>query len=128
MQTALRSLRDNGVGVPQRALPTVIFVSSTLTQWPEYLSTDDFYKKIGKVADAHGNLRVYPSKTETDRAHHKIGDIRALDIIAESSEYAFSYRPQTCFGIGQCAMMDLSAETMVLKRDRSCGAAAFLIT
>ena len=116
------------VGGARRTLPTVIFVSSTLTEWPDYLPTDDFYKKISEVADAHGNLRVYPSKTETDRAHHKIGDIRALDMIAESSEYAFSYRPKTCFGIGQCTMADLSAEKMVLKRGRSCGAADVIIT
>ena len=116
------------VGGVRRTLPTVIFVSSTLTQWPDYLSTDDFYKKIGEVADAHGGLRVYPSKTETDRAHRKIGDIRALDMIAETSQYAFSYRPKTCFGIGKCTLVDAAAEKTVLKRGRSCGAADVIIT
>jgi hypothetical protein len=109
----------------RQALPTVIFISSTLTQWPDYLSTEDFYRKIGKIADAHGNLRVYPSKTETDRAHH---DIRALDIIAKNSAYVFSYRPKTCFGIGQCTLAVLTAEKTALKRGSSCGAADVIIT
>ena len=72
-------LSDTEVDGSRQTLPTVMFVSSTLTEWPDYLPTDYFYEKICEIADAHGNLRIYPSKTETDRAHHKTGDIRALE-------------------------------------------------
>ena len=49
-------------------------------------------------------------------------------MIAETSEFAFSYRPKTCFGIGQCTLADAAAEKTVLKRGRSCGAADVIIT
>ena len=41
-------------------------------------------KTFEEITDAHENLRVYPSRSETHRAHGKIGDIRAPDLIAET--------------------------------------------
>ena len=108
---------------------TILFMSSTLTQWPGGVSPSEIYEKLTRIADVHGNLRLYPNRSELNRAHHKVGDIRALDMIADDSEHVFSFRPRTCFGTGPCTLAHLDqSERMVLKRAYSCGAADVVIT
>jgi hypothetical protein len=84
------------------------------------LSESAFYHHIRLVSALNGNITLLPSETETKWAELKIGDIRALDDIANAPG-RYSYRPKTCFGERECILSDSRQET-VSKRSHSCGA------
>ncbi|KAI1291675.1 hypothetical protein F5Y03DRAFT_400520 [Xylaria venustula] len=64
----------------------VVFLLATVYESPRNtLSIQEFYDKIQLIAMRHGHMRVYPNVQEMQQDHFKIGDIRALDIIAQHS-------------------------------------------
>jgi hypothetical protein len=85
--------------------------------------TQDFYTQTHEATAFHKNLHVYPSRNENYTEGHKLIDIDALDRIARHPETPpkFSFRPQTCYGRGECTMADWS-DMMVVKRTFSSGA------
>ena len=62
-------------------------------------------------------LRVFPSKEELEHAHGKIGDIWALDEVAQGATSGWSFRPTTCDCTSACRLEKVG----VLKRTHSCG-------
>ncbi|KAF5244003.1 hypothetical protein FANTH_7916 [Fusarium anthophilum] len=94
--------------------------------WESGLVSDDitqrFYLQMQEATAFHTNVRVYPNREEKDAAGLKLTDIATLQRIAEdpATPPAFSYRPQTCLGQGECTMAGWSTN-MVLKRNFSCG-------
>lgn len=62
-------------------------------------------------------LRVFPSEEELEHAHGKIGDILALDEVAQRAPVGWSFRPVTCDCTSACRLR----EAGVLKRTHSCG-------
>jgi hypothetical protein len=62
-------------------------------------------------------LRVFPSKGEFEHAHGKIGDIVALDEVAQRAPPDWSFRPITCDCTSTCRL----GKVGVLKRTHSCG-------
>ncbi|KAI1358856.1 hypothetical protein F5Y08DRAFT_332772 [Xylaria arbuscula] len=101
--------------------PLLVFISTTVCDGPkDTLSIQNFYEKIRFIAMQHGNMRVYPNALEMQQAHLKIGDIRALDIIAKQSPERFRFRPETCFGNRSCALLGEGSQSVV-KKSHSCG-------
>jgi hypothetical protein len=71
----------------------------------------------------HGaSFRTYPNENEAWQQRAKLGDIRALDDIAndELCPPKFSYRPTTCYGPGPCKLRD--CQKTVHKRTHSSSA------
>jgi len=62
-------------------------------------------------------IRVFPSEEELEHANGKIGDIWALDEIAQGAPSGWSYRPITCDCTSACRLRNAG----VLKRTHSCG-------
>jgi hypothetical protein len=62
-------------------------------------------------------VRVYPKKLEWSWTLQKVGDIRTLDDLAQGS---ITWRPKTCFGVGECLLTQPQGGKMVLKRSHSC--------
>ncbi|KAI3333816.1 hypothetical protein F4824DRAFT_502804 [Ustulina deusta] len=99
----------------------MVFLSTTVYDSPQNtLSIQTFYDKIQLIAMQHGNMRIYPNAKEMQQDHFKIGDIRALDIIAQHSPERFQFRPKTCFGNGVCTLQD-KGDQSVVKKSHSCG-------
>ncbi|KAI6080882.1 hypothetical protein F4821DRAFT_275470 [Hypoxylon rubiginosum] len=60
---------------------------------------------------------------EMRQARFKVGDIRALDLIAQESEEEFAYRPKTCSGGYPCVLgVDDNHQQNIIKKSHSCGA------
>lgn len=63
------------------------------------------------------HLRGFPTVGEMEFVAHKLGDIQALDQIARSAQFSWSFRPRTCAQSLGCSI----AMPSVLKRAYSCG-------
>jgi hypothetical protein len=48
----------------------------------------------------------YPCREEARAEEARISDIAALDTVATNKDTAYTYRPKTCFGIGECVIPD----------------------
>lgn len=64
-----------------------------------------------------GIVRSFPTRIEFEHAHGKIGDIQALDQIAQRAPSDWSFRPTTCDCTSRCRLSKVG----VLKRTHSCG-------
>ncbi|KAF5012115.1 hypothetical protein FDECE_1832 [Fusarium decemcellulare] len=95
------------------------------SNWATRSSFERFYEQVTAARLLHktGSLTVYPSQEESRDDGLKITDIKAFDAIAGARDcpVAFSYRPKTCFGRGECRMADWRhrVKKMVLKRTYS---------
>ena len=107
----------------------VIILSQTMTA---KISTAQMFADVMALQELRGFVfRCFPSQAEMIQEDHKLGDIRALDVIAASSPYRYSYRPRTCFD--HTRLRGASQQTctehcplkhdarIVLKRNLSCG-------
>ncbi|KAL6351811.1 hypothetical protein LRP88_14904 [Fusarium phalaenopsidis] len=103
----------------------LVFVSCTNSSWPSP-GLEEFHSYMNLIEAAYGNVVVCPSETEVKWAELKIGDIRAFNGIAQSSN-KFTYRPKTCLGIGECTLPDICARH-AMKRSHSCGGAHVKVT
>ncbi|KAF5689146.1 hypothetical protein FDENT_4510 [Fusarium denticulatum] len=106
----------------KKASSVLILLANSHSDW-EILSMDDLYSHLQILSAAHGSLSICPSETENKSAACKIADIRALDIIAQDSDWKYSYRPRTCFGMGNCTLPSTLIPRMAIKRGYSCGGA-----
>jgi hypothetical protein len=75
----------------------------------------DIFKRFGGLKSR--DVRIFPSTHELDHAQEKLGDIRALDQIANCAPNRWSFRPVTCDNMSEC----LLGVSGVLKRTHSCG-------
>jgi hypothetical protein len=100
--------------------PRIIILDLRTDRSWHKLPESAFYYHVRTVMALHGNITLLPSETETKWAELKIGDIRALDDIANTPNKC-SYRPKTCFGQSGCILSDPQQKT-VSKRSHSCGA------
>jgi hypothetical protein len=84
------SCKDEG----GQALHTLIFVHGT-TEEPENPGLDAVYRAIAllkPIMCSYGfQIRAYPSETEAAQERDKLGDIRALDEVAQPSPQQFSH-------------------------------------
>ena len=91
----------------------LIFISDT--------SCDETVEGVYRVAHyleaVRANVRVYPKRSEWSWCQQKVGDVRTLDDIARVSN---TWRPKTCFGVGECLLTQPQGGQMVLKRSHSC--------
>jgi hypothetical protein len=90
-----------------------------LLAWRRHDSEDctmgDIFKRFGAFKSR--DVRIFPSTHELDHAQEKLGDIRALDQIADCAPDGWSFRPVTCDNTSEC----LLGVSGVLKRTHSCG-------
>ncbi|EOA85888.1 uncharacterized protein SETTUDRAFT_151673 [Exserohilum turcica Et28A] len=101
----------------EKPLRSVLFLHWT-TDEPTNPTLDSVYSAVRLLKHIHpASFRVYPNEEEAQQEMNKLGDIRALDDIAQSSRPEFSYRPRTCFGHGPCQLRD--HEQTVHKRTQS---------
>ncbi|CAJ2514325.1 Uu.00g024440.m01.CDS01 [Anthostomella pinea] len=102
--------------------PVLVVLSTTLDDAPSGRgSIEELYAALQLNVMRHRQLRVYPSLAEMRQDRYKIGDIRALDIIAQESPGEFAFRPKTCFGCSPCELgIDVDGQNVV-KRSHSCG-------
>lgn len=96
--------------------PTTIIMPA----WRRYdlnhtASMEDIYALAG--THEPGAVRSFPTKSEFEHAHEKLGDIRALDQIAQHAPAGWSFRPTTCECTSKCRL----GKAGVLKRTYSCG-------
>jgi hypothetical protein len=75
----------------------------------------DIFKRFGGLKSR--DMRIFPSIHELDHAQEKLGDIRALDQIADCASDGWSFRPVTCDNTSECRL----GVSGVLKRTHSCG-------
>lgn len=78
-------------------------------------AVQDIYARVKRYEPSV--LRVFPSKGELDHAHGKIGDIWAVDQVAQRAQSGWSFRPITCDCTSTCRL----GKVGVLKRTHSCG-------
>jgi hypothetical protein len=110
----------------------IIIPASTVAEAPG-LSLQTFYDRLRPVLAGRSTVSIFPSKTEHHWELEKIGDIGALDEIAQRQaalgDDRFAYRPRTCFGVGRCKLGGLSADArVVLKRSHSAASEHVKIT
>jgi len=82
---------------------------------PEDCTMRDIFKRFGGLKSR--DVRIFLSTYELDHAQEKLGDIRALDQIADYAPDGWSFRPVTCDNMSEC----LLGVNGVLKRTHSCG-------
>jgi hypothetical protein len=82
---------------------------------PEDCTMRDIFKRFRGLKSR--DVRIFPSTHELDHAQEKLGDIRALDQIADCAPDGWSFRPVTCDNTSEC----LLGVSGVLKRTHSCG-------
>lgn len=82
---------------------------------PEDCTLQDIYARL-KVYRSR-DVRMFPSANELEHAQGKLGDIRALDQIADYALGGWSFRPATCDNMSECIL----GVGGVLKRTHSCG-------
>jgi hypothetical protein len=75
----------------------------------------DIFQRFGGLKSR--DVRIFPSTHELDHAQGKLGDIRALDQIANCAPNGWSFRPVTCDNTSDCRL----GVSAVLKRTHSCG-------
>ncbi|XP_014550692.1 hypothetical protein COCVIDRAFT_31643 [Bipolaris victoriae FI3] len=101
----------------EKSLRTVLFLHWT-TNEPTNPTLNTVYRVVRLLKPIHPtSFRVYPNEDEARQEMDKLGDIRALDDVAQSSSEEFSYRPMTCFGYGPCKLQNY--EKTVHKRTQS---------
>jgi hypothetical protein len=98
---------------------TVLFLQPTAIEAVDRMQMTNMYKAIRLIGSGHGaHLRGYPNEVELEKEHHKLGDIEALDYIADrAAEWKYQYRPRTCFRPGRCTLAE--DERSVHKRTNS---------
>lgn len=102
-------------GQPRNA---IMFIHATTEQPSNMSEVFEYLRELREIYDVQ--VRPYPSETEWSYDQRKIGDIRALDRIAQSTDQPeYSYRPQTCFGQDPCRLQH--CEKTVHKRLHSEG-------
>jgi hypothetical protein len=82
---------------------------------PESCTMQDIFKRF--EGSESRDIRIFPSTHELDHAQEKLGDIRALDQIADCAPSGWSFRPVTCDNMSECRL----GVNGVLKRTHSCG-------
>ena len=82
---------------------------------PEDCTMRDIFKRFGGLKSR--DVRIFPSTHELNHAQGKLGDIRALDQIANCAPNGWSFRPITCDNTSECRL----GISGVLKRTHSCG-------
>ncbi|OAA71129.1 hypothetical protein LEL_09720 [Akanthomyces lecanii RCEF 1005] len=80
-------------------------------------TAEDLYSATDYLEAVRANFQVYPKKSEWSWSLQKVGDIRILDDAAQESN---TWRPKTCFGMGECSLTQPQDGHMVLKRSHSC--------
>jgi len=75
----------------------------------------DIFKRFGGLKSR--DVRVFPSAHELDHAQEKLGDIRAMDQIADCAPNEWSSRRVTCDNTSECRL----GVSGVLKRTHNCG-------
>ncbi|KAI1370202.1 hypothetical protein F4677DRAFT_439043 [Hypoxylon crocopeplum] len=100
----------------------IIFLSSIVDEAPAgTVSIEQIYSAMQLIAMRHRDLHIYPNATEMRQDRFKIGDIRALDMIAQKSEDKFAFRPRTCLGNHPCMLGVYDGnEQNVVKSSHSC--------
>lgn len=103
----------------------IIIPASTVIEVPG-LSLQSFYETLWPVQGraTNGTVSIFPSETERRWGRGKLGDIGALDAIAQEQaglgNFNRAYRPLTCFGVGVCKLAERGDDTpTVLKRSHS---------
>ena len=91
----------------------LIFISNTSCDE----TAEDLYRATDYLEAVRANVKVYPKKSEWSWSLQKVGDIRTLDDVAQQSN---TWRPKTCFGMGECLLTQPQGGQMVLKRSHSC--------
>ncbi|EJP69825.1 uncharacterized protein BBA_00694 [Beauveria bassiana ARSEF 2860] len=91
----------------------LLFISNTSCDE----TAEDLYRVTDYLEAVRANVRVYPTKSEWSWTLQKVGDIRTLDDLAQGSN---TWRPKTCFGVGECLLTQPQGGKMVLKRSHSC--------
>lgn len=104
----------------QKSPRVLIFVAHVGAAWSKH-KLDQFYNHLATIKSPR--IRVYPSEQECHAVNFKISDIIALDEIAQrSTEWDYSFRPQTCFGDdGVCKIPYNPNDWMIVKRSHSDG-------
>jgi hypothetical protein len=82
---------------------------------PEDCTIRDIFKRFGGLNSR--DVGIFPSTQERDYAQEKLGDIRALDQIADCAPNGWSFRPVTCDNTSECRLV----VSGVFKRTHSCG-------
>lgn len=100
---------------PSSLSPNALFMFA----WRQYGPNDRLVRNICTHLNglALRDSRNFPSLDGSTHAHEKIGDIRALDEIAECAPKGWRFRPVTCDSKSECSISGGS----VLKRTYSCG-------
>jgi hypothetical protein len=103
-------------------LRSILFLHWT-SEEPTKPTLDEVFMIMRVIKHMHGaSFRTYPNESEAWQQRAKLGDIRALDDIAndELCPPKFSYRPTTCYGPGPCKLRD--CQKTVHKRTHSSSA------
>jgi hypothetical protein len=95
--------------------PGTIFLLAWRRHDPESCTMQDIFKAFEGLKSR--GVRIFPSIHELDHAQEKLGDIRALDQIADYAPDVWSFRPVTCDNVSECRL----GVSGVLKRTHSCG-------
>ncbi|KAM0714499.1 hypothetical protein Q7P37_009793 [Cladosporium fusiforme] len=103
----------------QQTAPSLSPNTLLMLAWRRYDSEDFTVRNIYKLLEgrAFDAMRIFPSMTELNHAHGKVGDIRALDDIARNAPLGWRFRPVTCDSESDCCL----GAGGVLKRTYSCG-------
>jgi len=101
-------------------LHSLLFLHWT-TDEPMKPTLDSVYRAARLLKNIHpSTFRIYPSESEASQERGKLGDIRALNHVAQSSREQYSYRPKTCFGHGPCELSG-QQETVHKRSHSGCG-------
>jgi hypothetical protein len=89
---------------------TILFIQPTAIEAVNRRQLASMYKAIRILQPGYGaQLRAYPNEIEVEKEHYKLGDIEALDCIADKArEWRYQYRPRTCFRPGQCILAEFA--------------------
>jgi hypothetical protein len=87
---------------------TILFIQPTAIEVVGRIELANMYKAIRLLQPGYGaQLRAYPNEVEMEKEHYKLGDIEALDYIANQAiEWKYQYRPLTCFRPGICTLTE----------------------
>jgi hypothetical protein len=106
-----RQMQDN----QSRLKPGTLLLLAWHRHDPEDCTMRDIFRCFGDFKSR--DVRIFPSTHELNHAQEKLGDIRALDQIADGAPDGWSFRPVTCDNTSECRL----GVSGVLKRTHSCG-------
>ncbi|KAJ2983395.1 hypothetical protein NQ176_g719 [Zarea fungicola] len=115
------SAAEDLIALIQMMNPSRLVVFMTDSGFSDSDPCDTLFDALRFFDGSNIELSVYPSKEELVWSRNKLGDIRTFDTIARTKH---QWRPKTCFGMGDCALPDVSQDSpQAIKRNHSCAAA-----